>query len=136
MNHELWCPGWCPGVPAGVPAWPRRCLGWCSVVSRGLSVGVPWCPEVSGSTLFESCSYDLIHCSTIMNQAQNPSFSSPWPRGVPMVSRIPRLSFHFLSYPLGVTLRSRREKQCRKQNLESFGNQIIQWNKTGVLKLM
>ena len=40
------------------------------------------------------------HSSIIMNQAQNPSFSSPWPRGVPMVSRIPRLSFHFLSYPL------------------------------------
>ena len=35
-----------------------------------------------------------------MYQAQNPSFSSLWPRGVPMVSRIPRLSCNFLSYPL------------------------------------
>ena len=73
------------------------------------------------SVLFESCSgiiqesfinHSLIihsgiiqesfnnHSSIIMNQAQNPSFSSLWPRGVPMVSRIPRLSFHFLSYPL------------------------------------
>ena len=42
----------------------------------------------------------IIHSSIIMNQAQNPSFSSLWPRGVSMVSPIPRLSLHFLSYPL------------------------------------
>ena len=40
------------------------------------------------------------HSSIIMNQAQIPSFFSPWPRGVSMVSPIPRLSLHFLSYPL------------------------------------
>ena len=40
------------------------------------------------------------HSSSIMNQAQIPSFSSLWPPGVSMVSPIPPLSFHFLSYPL------------------------------------
>ena len=38
------------------------------------------------------------HSSIIMNQAQIPSFSSPWPRGVSMVSPIPSLLFHFLSF--------------------------------------
>ena len=40
------------------------------------------------------------HSSIIMNQTQIPSFSSPWPRGVSMVSPIPRLSLHLFSYPL------------------------------------
>ena len=49
------CPGGCPGLAPSVSRLvsrppPRRgpvVSRWCPVVSRGVSVGVPWCPGVS-----------------------------------------------------------------------------------------
>ena len=100
------CPGWCPGVRAS-----RSEISVCSQIPiRAIS---PCCSLFCSSLAQESFrNHSLIihsgniqesfknHSSIIMNQAQIPSFSSPWPRGVSMVSPIPRLSLHFLSYPL------------------------------------